>query len=106
MTERVVASESTIKDLAGKENARVKILGTVVNKATDGMILDDGTGSIRVWVPPTAELKEKQLVLVIGWASRSKKDGELEIRADIVQDSSSLDLDAYRKVQKIWKQTI
>jgi uncharacterized protein YdeI (BOF family) len=82
---------------------KVKILGFVVDKKDDTIMLDDGSGKIRVFVdiPGMMERIEiNQLVRVFG-STLPTEDG-FEIKADIVQDLSGLDVNLYKKVEELY----
>lgn len=100
-----IAVERTIAEINEKRELRVRVLGTVLSKQGSGMILDDGTDTINVnlWPEQLDKIKEKQIVCIIGRVYQDK-EGKAEIRAEVVQDASSLNLDAWRKVQKAWRE--
>ena len=82
---------------------RVKILGFVVDKKDDTIVLDDGSGKVRVFVD-APELMERveinRLVKVFG-STLPTEDG-FEVKADIVQDLSGLDVNLYKKVEELY----
>lgn len=100
---RVAAAERKINEIS-EQDIKVKILGTIVAKESGTAMIDDGSGSARVLIQQSTldMLKEKQLVRVFGRVVPTE-DG-FEVRADIVQDMSSLNLEAYEKVQKLWRE--
>lgn len=101
---RIAAAEKSIKDIDGDGDSRVRLLGTIVAKSTDSFVLDDGTGSVRVQIGygTLENLKEKQLARVIGRVI-STGDSSFDLRAEVIQVLESLDLEAWRKVQVLWK---
>ncbi len=81
----------------------VRIMGVVVESASNHIVVDDGTGIIRVI--PSGEVPVPEvgkIVRVFGSVSQNGK-GSIYINAEIVQDMSSLDLELYSKVKKVKK---
>ena len=82
---------------------KVKILGFVVDKKDDTIVLDDGSGKIKVFVdtPGIMERIEiNKLVRVFG-STLPTEDG-FEIKADSVQDLSNLNINLYKKVEELY----
>ena len=82
---------------------KVKILGFVVDKKDDTIVLDDGSGKIKVFVdmPDMMEKIEiNRLVRVFG-STLPTEDG-FEIKADAVQDLSNLNINLYKKVDELY----
>jgi len=101
VAEFFAAAEKSIASLT-EEDVRVSILGTVVAKGGWGILLDDGSGSIRVsMTSPTLEnIKEQQLVRVIGRVIVAENG--LELRADVLRDATGLDLQLWKKAAEMW----
>lgn len=82
---------------------KVKILGFVVDKKGGTIMLDDGSGKVKVFVD-VPEMIEKinvnQLIRVFG--STLPIENGFEIKADIVQDLSNLNIDLYKKVEELY----
>ena len=82
---------------------KVKVLGFVVDKKDDTILLDDGSGKVRVFID-MPEIMEKvdanKLIRVFG--STLPIDNGFEIKADIVQDLSGLNIDLYKKVEELY----
>ncbi len=105
-TKRLPAFERTISEICEKD-FRVKVLGTVVGRdeVNSSLIMDDGTGRISVFFANPdqfANAEEGKLIRVIG---RVRKEEELELDAELIQDMSKLDLELYEQVKDILKQT-
>jgi hypothetical protein len=84
-------------------DSKVKILGFVVDKKDDTMILDDGSGKIKVFVDMSGlmeKIKINQLVRVFG-STLPTEDG-FEIKSDAIQDLSNLNINLYKKVQELY----
>jgi len=75
----------------------------VVESTSSYIVVDDGTGIIKVLLPSETSVPEVgRIVRVFGSVSQNGK-GSVYINAEIIQDMSSLDLGLYRKVKKIKK---
>lgn len=90
--------ERTIKELSEKD-IRVAVLGTVVNVNGDRLVLDDGTDSIEVLLPPETKVDQNQLVRVIGRIRST--EGALHIEAEAVQNMTGLDVNLYKSLKKL-----
>lgn len=91
-----------IKDISPSDGV-VRVLGVVVESTPGYILLDDGTGVIRVSLTgdtPTPEIGK--VVRVFGSVARNSR-GDTYINAEIVQDMSALDLGLYRRVKNIKK---
>lgn len=82
---------------------KVKVLGFVVDKKDDTIVLDDGRGKVKVYIdiPGMMEgIKINQLIRVFG-STLPTEDG-FEIKADTIQDLSNLNIDLYKKVEELY----
>jgi len=82
---------------------KVKIMGFVVDKKDDTILLDDGSGKVRVFVDAPGMMEEidiNKLIRVFG-STLPTEDG-FEIKADVVQDLSDLNIDLYKKVEELY----
>ena len=78
-------------------------MGFVVDKKEDTIVLDDGSGKVKVWVdaPESIEnLNINQLVRVFG--SILPTGNGFELKADAIQDLSGLDINLYKKVEELY----
>ncbi|MDI6826163.1 MAG: hypothetical protein QMD36_03145 [Candidatus Aenigmarchaeota archaeon] len=92
-----------IEEINPEVDLKVKILGFVVDKIEDAIVLDDGSKKIRVFVDNPAIVEKiniNQLIRVFG-STLQTEDG-FEIRADVVQDLSNLSIDLYKKVEELY----
>ncbi len=82
---------------------KVSVLGFVVDKKDNTIILDDGSGKVEVFVD-IPEMMDKinanQVVRVFG--STLPTENGFEIKADIIQDLSNLNIDLYKKVEELY----
>jgi uncharacterized protein YdeI (BOF family) len=92
-----------IEEINPETDLKVNIMGFVVDKKEDTFILDDGSKKIKVFMdnPVIAErINVNQLVRVFG--STLPTDEGFEIKADVVQDLSNLNIDLYKKVEGLY----
>lgn len=69
----------------------VSVVGAIIKKDGDDIILDDGTGQIEVVFGEDIDFKEGDIVRVFGVAITGSLKGEL------IQDMSDLDIKLYRE---------
>jgi len=81
----------------GPEDVRVAIIGTVVDKGEGKIVIDDGSGSIAVFLDDGKNLETGKFLRIVG---RVNKD-DLSINAEAVQDFSKFNLDLYKKLKEI-----
>jgi hypothetical protein len=78
---------------------RVSVIGTVIDKADDGIVLDDGTGKIDITMAEPFEAEVKGLVRVFGRVIPT--EGGFQLQGEIVQDMSGLDLELLKGIEKL-----
>jgi hypothetical protein len=83
------------------EDIRVSILGTVIDKQGERIVIDDGTGKIDVAFDRVVEAEPKKLVRVFGRVI--PMENGFELQGEILQDMSGLDLELYNKVRALAK---
>ena len=96
-------TKKKIGEINPQVDLKVNILGFVVDKKEDTIVLDDGSKKIRVFMDnPTAveKININQLIRVFG-STLPTEDG-FEIKADVFQDLSSLNIDLYKKVEELY----
>jgi RNase P/RNase MRP subunit p29 len=99
--QRFVAVEKKIKEINAEKDGKVRILGTIVSKEQNSLIIDDGTGTVRVFTQTdTNQFKDKQLVRVIGRVLPNADN--FDIQGEIIQNMENLDVDLYNKTEKLW----
>jgi RNase P/RNase MRP subunit p29 len=92
-----------IEEINPETDLKVKIMGFVVDKKEDTLVLDDGSKKIKVFMdnPVISEkINVNQLIRVFG--STLPTDEGFEIKADVVQDLSNLNIDLYKKVEGLY----
>jgi uncharacterized protein YdeI (BOF family) len=94
-----------ISEINPDTDLKVKLIGFVVDKKGDTMVLDDGSGKVNVFVD-TLNVMEKininQLVRVFG--STLPTENGFEIKADLIQDLTNLNINLYKKVEEMYKE--
>jgi hypothetical protein len=95
---RLPSIEKKISELKSGD-MRVSLIGTVIDKQNNKIILDDGSGKINVDFGTEHEVKMNQFVRVFGRVLRVGE--ELEMDGEIVQDMEKLDKDLYKKINSL-----
>ncbi len=95
---RLPALEKKISEL-GKDDVRVRLLGMVIDRKDNVIVLDDGTGKINVVFPEPVKTEANKIVRVFGRVIPSEEG--FEIQGEILQDMSGLDMSLYEKVSKL-----
>ena len=97
---RLPAARRKITDISPEKDIRVRILGKVIDKSDDVIVVDDGSGKadiitadldVNINVNDTVQVFTRVLPLEDGY----------ELRAEIIQDMSKVDMDLYKKVEGI-----
>lgn len=99
---RLPGKEKNIKDIV-EEDFRVTILGTVVDldKVSNTAMIDDGTGRVLLLFPDSAQLEPLEAGKPVRVIGRVRKEENIEIEVEIIQDMSKLDLGLYEQVKYI-----
>jgi RPA family protein len=102
---RNVAFEKEINDLS-KEDVRVRVTGTVINKTPESssIVMDDSTGQVTVMLPSDEYFDKINIGSFVRVLGMIIPYGEgVEIRAEFVQDFSKLNKEIYTKYRQIAK---
>ncbi len=83
------------------EDINVCVIGRIIDVKDGLIILDDGTGVIKVTISNSKDLKVGDIIRVFGQVFASQ--GEMEIRADFYQMMNGLDMNLYKKVKEVMK---
>ncbi len=94
---RFPSLERKISDVQ-PEDIRVSLLGTIVDKKEETIILDDGTGKIAARFEGPVKLPPNCLVRVMGRVVPI--EGGFELQGEIIQDMSGLNMELHRKVRE------
>ncbi len=81
------------------EDIRISIVGTIVGKEGDFIVIDDGTGQINVSFDREVDFSPNQLVRVMGRII--PVEGGFELQGEIIQDMSKLDIELFKKINSI-----
>jgi len=98
---RAAAVPKEISEIDPKDDIRVRVMGTVISKEDDSVSLDDGSGTVEVFMreEQIEEIDENQSVRILGRVLPTPDS--FEIQAETVQDFSEVDKDVYDRVKKI-----
>ncbi len=101
---RNVAIEKKISELS-KEDIRVKIVGTVIEKdeSNNSIVIDDGESKLRVLldIEKFNNVDIGKLVRVIGIVVPALEGETVELKGEIIQDFSELEPELYEKYLKL-----
>jgi len=92
-----------IPEINPEIDLKVKILGFVVDKKENTLMVDDGSGKVSVFVDEASLLDNvniNQLIRVFG-STLPTEDG-FEIKVDAIQDLSNLNINLYKKVEELY----
>lgn len=92
--------EKAINEIDEKD-FRVRILGTVVDcdEENNSFMVDDGTGRARIFFTGPGEFPISGTGSLLRVLGKVRKDKEIEIDAEIIQDMSKLDLGLMNKTK-------
>ncbi|MFB6199973.1 MAG: OB-fold nucleic acid binding domain-containing protein [Candidatus Nanohaloarchaea archaeon] len=98
---RKAAKPKNVEDIDPQRDIRVRIVGTVLSLEDESITVDDGTGTVEVFMNEESleEVEEGEKARIMGRVLPTP-DG-FEIQAEVVQDFSSVDTELYDKVKKI-----
>ncbi len=96
MDRRLPAVERKIANIQ-QQDIRVRLLGTVIDRQSDFIVLDDGTGQVKI--STQAPTEENQTVRVIGKVIALENG--VEIQGEMIQDMRKLDLELLSMVKKV-----
>ncbi len=97
---RLPAVEKSIAGL-GKDDVRVRLLGTVIDASDNVIVLDDGTGKISVVFRDPVNAAPGKTVRIFGRVMPAENG--YEIGGEILQDMSGVDIGLYRKAVELEK---
>jgi len=94
-----------ITEINPDTDLKVKLIGFVVDKKDDTVVLDDGSGKVNVFVDIPSMMEKinvNQAVRVFG--STLPTENGFEIKADLIQDLTNLNINLYKKVEELYKE--
>ncbi len=98
---RAPARPKNIEEIDPRDDIRVRVIGTVLSLDEDSFSLDDGTGTVEVFLEDEKmeDLEENQRVRVFGRVLPTPDS--FEIQGEIVQDFSDVDPELYSRIKKV-----
>ncbi|MFP4038216.1 MAG: OB-fold nucleic acid binding domain-containing protein [Candidatus Nanohaloarchaea archaeon] len=98
---RAPARPKKVEEINPQSDIRVRVTGTVLSLDDDSISLDDGTGSVEVFLEEDQmeDLEEGLRVRVLGRVLPTPDSFELQ--GEVVQDFSDVDPELYDKVKKV-----
>jgi len=95
-----------ISEIDIANDSRVRITGTVVDVSENTMLIDDGSGTVSVVIDDAIELeletiKVNSLIRVFGVVLPI--ENKFEIRANVIQKLTGLDINLFKKVQDLYR---
>ncbi|MFH1978244.1 MAG: replication protein RepA [Candidatus Aenigmatarchaeota archaeon] len=82
-----------------QEDIRISLIGTVLDKSETTIAVDDGSGKIEITFEEPVKTEVNKLVRVFGTVV--PMDQGFQLRGEILQDMSKLDLGLYKKAMSI-----
>jgi len=95
---RIPSVERRISEIMA-EDMRVSLIGTVIDKQDENIILDDGTGKITIGFDNAVAVETDQIVRVFGRVMPIESGFELQ--GEIVQDMKGLDRDLVKRMHEL-----
>ena len=95
---RLPAIEKKIAEIQPESDVRVRILGRVIDKADEILVVDDGSGKSEI-ITSDLDVNVNIGDLVRVFTRVLPLEDGFELRAEIIQDVSSLKLDLYKKIK-------
>ncbi|MFP4229664.1 MAG: hypothetical protein ACLFRK_00815 [Candidatus Nanohaloarchaea archaeon] len=98
---RAPARPKKVEEINPQSDIRVRVTGTVLSLDDDSISLDDGTGSVEVFLEEDQmeDLEEGLRIRVLGRVLPTPDSFELQ--GEVVQDFSDVDPELYDKVKKV-----
>ena len=98
---RAPARPKDIDEIDAQNDIRVRVIGTVLSIEDDSISLDDGTGSVEVFLEEDQieDLEESQRIRVFGRVLPTPDSFELQ--GEVVQDFSEVDPELQDRVKKV-----
>lgn len=93
---RAPAKARKINKIDPEKDIRVRILGTVIDKSEDVLVIDDGSQKAEIVIDPSTDVSVGSIVRV--FARVLPLESGFDLRAEIVQNMSGIDLELYNKI--------
>lgn len=97
---RAPAQPRDIDSINPRQDIRVRIVGTILEKAEDSAMIDDGSGTTEVFLDQDDldQIEESQKVRIIGRVLPTPDS--FEVQGEIVQQLGEKDIELYNRVSK------
>jgi len=96
---RLPAVEKKIAEINPERDIRVRILGRILDKADEVIVVDDGSAKAEI-IASDLDVNANIGDIVRVFARVLPLEEGFELRAEIIQDMSKLDLDLYKKIKE------
>ncbi len=98
---RAPAVPKDIDAINPRDDIRVRVIGTVISKQDNSVNIDDGTGTVEVFLEEDylEDLEENQRIRVLGRVLPTPES--FEIQGETVQDFEGVDQELYDRVKKV-----
>ena len=97
---RLPAIEKSISNIDSAKDVRIRIVGTVIDVADNALMIDDGSGKVKVsFDSSTNYLKEGQLIRII--TRILPLVNGFECRGEAIQNLDNFDINLYKDAKKI-----
>ena len=98
---RAPARPKNIEEIDPRDDIRVRVIGTILSVDDDSISLDDGTGTVEIFLEQDRmeDLEENQRVRILGRVLPTPDS--FEIQGEIIQDFSDVDPELYSRVKKV-----
>lgn len=96
---RETSEPKDIEDIDPKNDIRVRIIGTVLEKEEDSIMIDDGTGSTEAFLDKDdlEDLEEGEHIRILGRVLPTPDS--FEIQGEIIQKLKNVDIELYKQVK-------
>lgn len=95
MYRRVAAAPKRINEIEPEKDIRVQILARIIDKTDGTLVVDDGSAKAEILIDQTsADIND----VVRIFARVLPLEEGYELRAELIQDMSQLDMELYKKV--------
>ncbi len=98
---RAAAKPKKVEDIDPQRDIRARVTGTVISKDEESVTIDDGTGSVEVFMQEDEieKVEENERARVLGRVLPTPDS--FEIQAEVVQDFSDIEPELLDRVKKV-----
>ncbi len=98
---RAAATPKNIEDIESQTDIRARVVGTVISMEDESVTIDDGTGSVEVFVQEEEmeDIEENQRIRVLGRILPTPES--FEMQAEAVHELDDDEAELYDRVKKI-----